>query len=131
MTKLAEFIEDYINQKGISRRALAILMDVQHRTLNHYLNSDIVPTLYFLIRLSSATGYDLLTLVALVAPDNVHHASADDMLLAQDINKMPEARRAVVVELVRGGSNKGGGNSSDKKEIRVVKKGNGNGENKG
>lgn len=131
MTKLVKFIEDYIDQQGISRRALAEKMGVQHRTLNHYLNSDIVPTLYFLIRLSSATGYDLLTLVALVAPDNVHHASADDMLLAQDINKMPEARRAVVVELVRGGGNKGGGNSGDEKEIRIVKKGKGNGGNKG
>lgn len=123
MTKLAEFIEDYIKQQGISRRALAEKMDVQHRTLNHYLNTDTSPTLYFLIRLSGATGYDLLTLVALVAPDHVHHATADDMLLAQDINKLPEARRAIIVELVRGGGNKGGGNGGNKNEIGIVKKG--------
>lgn len=123
MTKLAEFIQDYINQHGMSRRGLAEKMDVQHRTLNHYLNTDSSPTLYFLIRLSSATGYDLLTLVALVAPDHVHHASAENMLLAEDLDKLPEARRSIIVELIRGGVNKGISNSSDESKIRVVKEG--------
>jgi len=122
MTKLSDFIEDYIQQHGLSRRALAEKMGVQHRTLNNYLNTNTDPTLYFLIRLSSATGYDLLTLVALVAPDHVHHASAEDMLLAQDINKLPEARRSIIVELIRGGGNKGGGKSGDEKKINIVKK---------
>jgi transcriptional regulator with XRE-family HTH domain len=122
MTKLAEFVLDYIKRNNISRRALAEKMEVQHRTLNNYLNTDKSPTLYFLIQLSHATGYDLLTLVAMVAPDNVHHATADDMLLAQDIHKLPEARRAIIIELVRGGAGKGGDTGSNEGKIGVVKK---------
>lgn len=107
MSGLAEFILGYIKKNNLSRRQLAEKMDVQHRTLNHYINTNQTPTLYFLIQLSNATGYDLLSLVALVAPDHVHHVSADDMMLAQDINKLPEARRAIIIELVRGGAGKG------------------------
>ena len=102
MTKLAKFIEDYISDHGISRRALAEKMDVQHQTLNHYLNTDSDPTLYFLTRLSGATGYDLLTLVAQVAPDYIHQASADVMLLAQRIDKLPEPQRGIIIDLIRG-----------------------------
>lgn len=124
MNKLQEFIQGYLDDNNnMSRRALAEKMVVQHRTLNNYMNEDKSPTLYFLTRLSSATGYDLLTLVALVAPDNIHQVSADVMLLAQQIDKLPEPDRSIVIKLIKAALPKEPDNTHDENKVSKGNKG--------
>ena len=109
MTKLAEFILEYIDHHKLSRRALAEKMGVQHRTLNNYINNgDSHPTLYFLTMLCRATGTDLLTLVALVAPDDVKPINPDIMRLAERINNLPGAYKEAVIAMIMNAPLKGG-----------------------
>src|SRR5690349_6447934 len=121
MNKLQEFILEYLSEHEMSRRALAEKMEVQHRTLNKYLNEDKSPTLYFVSQLSRATGYDILTLIALAEPNSVHHASADAMLIAQRIDKLPELQRRIIIDLIRA-SLKSSEDIDDKSEFSNAKK---------
>lgn len=121
MNKLQEFILTYLSENDMSRRKLAEKMGVQHRTLNKYINEDKSPTLYFVHQLSRATGYDILTLIALAEPDSVHHASADAMLIAQRIDKLPELQRRIIIDLIRA-TLKSSEDIDDKNEVGDRKK---------
>lgn len=120
MNKLKEFILEYLSEHDMSRRTLAEKMGVQHRTLNKYLNENKSPTLYFTLQLSRATGYDILTLIALAEPDSVHNASADAMLIAQRIDKLPELQRRIIIDLIRA-SLKSSEDINDKSEVSKSK----------
>lgn len=98
--KLSEFIQEYIKKQGISQREFAKQVGVQHRTINSYINSHVSPTLHSLTLLSRATGVGLLTLIAMIAPDDVGDISPDAMRLADRINKLPGVYREAVITMI-------------------------------
>jgi transcriptional regulator with XRE-family HTH domain len=71
VTTLDSFIKSEMRHREMNIRQFAKMVGVSHSTLLRYMdeNNEDLPTLEFLIKLSTATSTDLCTLVAMVAPD--------------------------------------------------------------
>jgi predicted transcriptional regulator len=107
VTTLAEWLLEEIQRRQMSVREFGRFADIPHSTLNKLLNwdttpsGDVYPALSTLVKLSNATGTDICTLVALVAPEYTI-SDADALVLANRIRNLPPDGRAVVEEWLIG-----------------------------
>lgn len=103
---LADWLLEEIQQRQMSVREFGRYAGVPHSTLNKILNADntdedAYPSLATLVKLSRATGTDICTLVAFVAPERTLR-DADAMALANRIMNLPPDGRAIVEDWLMG-----------------------------
>ncbi len=93
---LADFIETEMKDRNMGVREFARFVGVSHSTLSKHLTrkrNRPVPREDLLVKLSDATGVNLLTLFALAYPGVAARTALSPraMLLAQRFEKLPEA----------------------------------------
>lgn len=99
---LGDFIAQEMKLRNdMSARQFAELVDVAPGTINAYINGkDITPTFDFLEKLSSKTGIDLCTLVALAFPRAKTQPNPEALILMERYLRLPENVRQVIQTLV-------------------------------
>lgn len=109
---LVEFLEMEIQKRGLSHREFAKQVGVSHRTINQLLDRRDSRTqkktvsAALLLKLSKATGTNILTLMALAYPDmadsinEVTGMDAATLLRSQRIQELPENLREAVDTII-------------------------------
>lgn len=94
---LAAFIRAEMDRREMSQRQFAELCGVSSATLNGYLKGKgIDPTLGTLKKLAKATNVDLVTLIDLAFPGELHLSFPSDvLLLARELTELRESHKAV------------------------------------
>ena len=103
--KLRAFIESEIQAQRTNPTAFAKNADIGVQTLSDYLNGKIsYPTIPTLIKLAKVTRTNVTQLFRLAIADDVDDAdvSAEDLILARRLNKLPKASRDVIDKLIFG-----------------------------
>lgn len=87
----------------MSAREFALLVGVASTTITRAMLPDAPePTVEFLAKLARATNTDLCTLVKLVVPDLPGNVSADALLLAERISRLPKDKQEIVDAFILG-----------------------------
>lgn len=107
---LTEFLEHEIQKRGLSYREFAKLVGVSHRTINQLLDQKPQKkrqvSASLLLKLSKATGVNIVTLMSLAYPDvaesvnEVVGMDATSLLRLQRIQELPENLRDAVDTII-------------------------------
>lgn len=110
-TTLGEFLQMELNNKHLSARQLAEMVGVNHKVINKYLEHGIKedvgnPTPEFLLKLSKATGTNVVMLLALAYPEigaaleRITKVSSTAALRQEQIEQLPENLREAVDSII-------------------------------
>lgn len=101
MSTLADYIKKEMVLREMSMRAFAEICGVTHTTLMRYLEGA-EPTLDFLVKLSRATGADLISLIDLAFPGVIEASrpSARAILFAQQLDQLPDDIREAIFRMI-------------------------------
>ena len=101
-----DFILDQLRQRDMSARQFAIFADVDPSTITRAIDATnpARPGLDFLFKLSKATQISLGALTELAYPEMAQETelSPDAKILAQRIEQLPERKRELVLDILRG-----------------------------
>ena len=107
---LIEFLELEIQKRGLSQREFAKEVGVSHRTINKLLDKTAKKqpsaSATLLLKISKATGVNIVTLMALAYPDvaesinDVVGMDAASLLRSQRIQELPENLREAVDTII-------------------------------
>lgn len=102
-----DFILDEMKKRGMkSARQFALFVGVDPTTISRAIDGrkPTVPGLDLLIKVSEATHKDIFALLALAYPEVVKSsaASPDALLMAQQIEELPQSVKDAVRALIRG-----------------------------
>lgn len=103
MTLLGEFLQDQIRKRGLTLREFAKMCDVTHSVISKALSEKdpTTPRVETLAKIASATGVDLFTLVALIAPDATD-IDVDARIYANEIVSLPRDKRREAEMFLKG-----------------------------
>lgn len=101
MNALGEFLERERIARNESRREFAKHIHTSADTLVRMIEQGEQPTIKFLRSVSGYTGASLLALLQMAFPDEIRQPGTDVMILAQDIDNLPEPQRGIVIDLIR------------------------------
>lgn len=110
-TTLGEFLQMEIENRHLTARKFAQLVGVNHHSINMYLEHGIKentgnPSPEFLLKLSKATGVNVVTLLALTFPEvgraleELTQVSSTDALRLEYIEQLPENLRQAVDTII-------------------------------
>lgn len=103
MTLLGEFLQEQIRRRGLTIREFARLCGVNHSVISKALavKEPTTPKVETLAKIAQATGVDLFTLVALVAPDATD-IDAEARIYANEIVALPRDKRREAEMFLKG-----------------------------
>lgn len=106
MSEFKQFLLDEMKRRDMSARAFAEFVGVATSTITRATDErePAVPGIEFLIKLAQATGVSITALVALAYPEVTlsTRPSPSAQILAQQIEKLPEAQRQIIAAIIRG-----------------------------
>lgn len=107
MSEFKKFLQDEMERRGMtSAREFARFVDVAPSTVTRCIDEKdpAVPGLDFLIKVATATGVSITSLVAMAYPDLTitTRPSPSAQILAQQIEQLPEATQEVILAIIRG-----------------------------
>lgn len=106
MSEFKKFLQDEIERRGMSARQFAEFVDVAPSTVSRCIDekNPQIPGLEFLIKLATATGVSITSLVAMAYPDLTvtTRPSPSAQILAQQIEQLPATTQEVILAIIRG-----------------------------
>ena len=110
MDTLKDFVKREMRLRDIkSARAFAELVGVTHTTINNIIDEredakDYQPSIDVLVKLATATGHDLISILRIVLPDVQFGDFGDpeSKILAKQIEQLSEDKRSLVKAFIAG-----------------------------
>lgn len=105
LTKLGEFIAEEMKKRDMSARKFSELVDVNHKTINKFLDPDGDPgnpSIEFLLKLAEATHTNVVALIGLAYPDVAEQMaiSPNVEVLADRFSQLASNDQRVVLALI-------------------------------
>lgn len=102
-TKFRDFLQAEIERRGMSVRQFAELCDVSHSVIVRATQEGDphIPSLPILAQIANAINVNLMTIITMIYPD-ASQISSDAWLLAQQIDKLPDADRRYISNAIVG-----------------------------